>query len=175
MKIIGVGLSKTGTTSLAEALDVLGFPCVHSAHPFLIESASALVDTPAAARYRELDILYPGSKFILTLRDRDSWLESCRKHWARVPLETADPTVRFEYLWCRARLFGRTDFDPENHWRAYVRHVDEVRRYFIARPSDILEINIIRGDGWGPLCQFLECPIPPVPFPWRNRAPPSQA
>lgn len=171
MKIIGVGLSKTGTSSLAAALQILGFSCVHSGHPFLIEQAAAMVDTPAASRFRELDVMYPGSKFILTVREQQAWLGSCRKHWDRVRLDTSSPEVRFEYRWCRVRLFGRIEFEPENHWRSYQRHVSEVRSFFAQRPDDLLEMDITRGDGWQPLCEFLDIPVPPTPFPWNNRAP----
>ena len=121
MKILGLGLSKTGTSSLAAALNVLGFSCVHSAYPHLLEQADAMLDTGAAVRFRELDVMYPGSKFILTIRDRDSWLDSCRRHWARVRVETMHPTVRFEYAWCRVKAFGTTEFDANNHWRRLLR------------------------------------------------------
>lgn len=171
MKIIGVGISKTGTSSLAAALQMLGVSSVHNAYPHQIEQAIALVDNPAASRYRELDVMYPHSKFILTTRERHAWLESCRKHWDRVRLETAPAQVRFEYQWCRARIFGRLDFDPDNHWQCYVKHVEEVRAYFQNRPKDLLEIDVTRGDGWERLCEFLQVPAPPFPFPWKNRAP----
>jgi hypothetical protein len=96
MKIIGVGLSKTGTSSLAAALNQLGFRCVHSWQAYAIGVQAAMVDGPAASRYRELDIMYPGSRFILTLRQREAWLESCRKHWERPGLAQEAPQVRFE-------------------------------------------------------------------------------
>src|SRR4029079_3714264 len=83
MKIIGVGISKTGTSSLAAALTELGYRCVHGWPPWKLEHAKALVDVNAACRFRELDVMYPGSKFILTVRQREPWLESCRKHWER--------------------------------------------------------------------------------------------
>jgi glycosyltransferase involved in cell wall biosynthesis len=171
MKLIGVGISKTGTSSLAAALTKLGFRCVHGWPPFGVERAAALVDAPAACRYRELDVMYPGSKFILTMREREAWLESCRKHWERSRLHTAAPEVRFEYFWCRAHIFGRLDFDAKNHWRSYLRHVEEVRAYFAERPGDLLEIDITGGAGWEPLCRFLDVPVPDAAFPWRNKAP----
>jgi glycosyltransferase involved in cell wall biosynthesis len=171
MKIFGVGISKTGTSSLAAALTHLGFPCVHGWPPADIEKAAALVDVNAACRYRELDVMYPGSKFILTTRERETWLPSCQRHWEVSNFAKARADVRFEFMWCRAALFGRLDFDPENHWRSYLRHVNGVREYFANRPDDLLEIDIPGGDGWEPLCRFLNVPAPDSPFPWKNRTP----
>jgi len=122
-------------------------------------------------RFRELDMMYPGSKFILTLRDKDSWLDSCRRHWDRVRIEEMHPTARFEYAWCRVKAFGTTKFDLDNHWRCYCRHLDAVREYFADRPMDMLVMDIIAGDGWNKLCPFLEVPVPKIPFPWKNRDP----
>lgn len=169
MKIIGVGLSKTGTLSLANALELLGFRCLHNPPVWPLETAGGFVDTPAAARYRELDVMYPGSKFILTLREREAWLESCRRHWERVRPHHHTPETHFEYMWCRVKLYGRLDFDPDNHWQAYERHVAGVRDYFAARPHDLLEIDVTAGSGWQPLCQFLNVPVPAAAFPWHNK------
>ena len=171
MKILGLGLSKTGTSSLAVALNLLGYSCVHSAHTYLIEQADALLDMPAAVRFRELDVMYPGSKFILTSREKNSWLDSCRRHWDRIRIEEMHPNARFEYAWCRVRAFGTTEFDPDNHWRCYTRHLDAVTEHFANRLQDILVMDIIAGDGWTKLCPFLGVPVPDMPFPWKNRDP----
>ena len=104
--VIILGISKTGTSSLAVALTQLGFRCVHGWPPWQLEQARALVDVNAACRYRELDVMYPGSKFILTTREREPWLESCRRHWQRDRFQKSPAEVRFEYMWCRAHLFG---------------------------------------------------------------------
>src|SRR5690348_16204945 len=114
MKIIGVGLSKTGTTSLAGALQILGFSCIHSCESYMLETASAMVDGPAAARFPQLDVLYPGSKFILTVRDKQEWLQSCAAHWQRTPMHSMHPYAKFEFGWCRVKLFGTTDFEWDN-------------------------------------------------------------
>ena len=77
-KVLGVGLSKTGTSSLSAALTILGYRTVH--YPpldrlrELLDDSDAATDTPVACSFRELDRQYPGSRFILTVRDPDSWL-----------------------------------------------------------------------------------------------------
>ena len=95
-KIFGVGLSKTGTTSLARALEILGYKTrdylgvtryspsdLSSIDLQIIDSNDAFTDTPIPSFYRELDTRYPGSKFILTVRDTDDWLQSCKKQFSQ--------------------------------------------------------------------------------------------
>src|SRR6186713_1622253 len=104
-KIFALGLSRTGTSSLNEALRVLGHRAVHfpddaasqteitkflarrtpELRLSLLTSMDALSDTPICATYQALDRAYPGSRFILTVRDKESWLESCHQYW-RGPL-----------------------------------------------------------------------------------------
>lgn len=86
-KIIGVGFQKTGTSSLREALKILGFRVKDTTSRALIpilkgdyqkllsllEGYDAAEDTPWYMIYKELDELIPNSKFILTLRDEQSW------------------------------------------------------------------------------------------------------
>ena len=49
------------------------------------------------------------------------------------------------------------------------RHHDDVHRYFMNRPDDLLEMNIIDGDGWERLSPFLGLPAPAAPFPHLNQ------
>ena len=66
-------------------------------------------------------------------------------------------------------LYESVIFDAEKFSAAYHRHHADVRRYFADRPDDLLEMNIIEGDGWEKLCPFLGLPTPAVPFPHLNR------
>ena len=63
-------------------------------------------------------------------------------------------------------MFGGVCFPVEQclarvteHGRAVVSHFDSVGR------SRLLIMNIPCGHGWEPLCEFLERPVPCVPFP----------
>ena len=80
-KVFGIGLSRTGTKSLAAALNLLG-----------IRTRYAITETSAVPFCPHFDELYPGSKFILTIRDKQSWLNSCGEHWgdANAPLPLPD-------------------------------------------------------------------------------------
>lgn len=48
-----------------------------------LERHYALCDPPIPILYEKLDQAYPGSKFILTVRNEDKWLTSVRNHWSR--------------------------------------------------------------------------------------------
>lgn len=77
-KIFCIGLARTGTTSLHEILKSLGLKSNHFAGEILyqdnwniINKYDAFSDTPIPFIYKKLDSLHPGSKFILTTRNKD--------------------------------------------------------------------------------------------------------
>src|SRR5438552_620942 len=168
-KIFGIGLSKTGTTSLANALQILGYKTkdnmgvvkyatgdLSSVDLHVVDANDALTDTPIPSFYRELDTKYPGSKFILTVRDSEGWLKSCKKQF----------TQRFAQVQTDAHkrlfidLYGTDVFDDERFASGYARFADGVAEYFKDRPHDLLIIDVAAGEGWEKLCPFLEQPIP---------------
>lgn len=198
-KVFGIGLSKTGTTSLTEALELLGYRTGHgSAGPATREEVyrffatgsehihlsvldsnyyNALTDTPVCCIYQALDKAYPGSKFILTIREKDAWLRSYQRQW-----ETSDRfsgpgshTALAHYTrFVNQKQFGhpgRQEATAEILSPAYDRYVAEVLDYFKERPQDLLILDICGGEGWSKLAPFLGVPIPEVPFPWKNRTP----
>lgn len=180
-KIFGIGLSKTGTTSLDHALTALGFRSVHfaaDAQTFrqieaadyqlkLLERVDALTDIPLVPYFRQLDRLYPDSKFILTLREASSWLASMERHYQAHPVHTATRPEVIRYF--RLANYGSLTFNREHLLDVYDDHVRRVTHYFRDRPQDLLVMNICEGDGWEALCPFLGKAAPPIPFPWANR------
>ena len=99
VKIIGVGVGRTGTLSLKVAVEQLGFgPCFHGSHVLDHPDRLALwhaaaegkpvdwnavfagyqssVDWPGAAFWRQLATTFPEAKIILTVRDADPWYQS---------------------------------------------------------------------------------------------------
>ena len=98
LAVIGAGFGRTGTLSLKQALERLGFgACYHMAevatHPehaelwlrawhgedvwdTLFSGYRAAVDWPAAAFWPRLMERYPDAKVLLSLRDPDSWFRS---------------------------------------------------------------------------------------------------
>jgi hypothetical protein len=165
-KVFAIGLSRTGTTSLNEAVEILGFSAIHYP-PSLqeIELYDAATDLPVADAFERLDARFPGSKFIYTVRERAGWLESCRRHWLRRQEKTDELNREL-----RRRLYGTTDFDPDQFTQAYDRHEKRVLSYFAQRPHDLLVLDICAGHAdWETLCSFLGVPVPDVPFPHTNR------
>jgi sulfotransferase family protein len=186
-KVFGLGLNKTGTSSLHRALELLGYRSLHwggmEAHErilsamddrkrmleYLDPEPDAISDVIAVTYYFYLaDLQYPGSKFILTLRDMDDWLDSRRRHVERNRERKEAGEYEGEFL--------TVDLDT---WAIeYRRHEAVVRTYFESRPDDLLAFRPADGD-WQPLCAFLGHAVPDVPFPWENRyrppGPPEQA
>ncbi len=101
LKIIGAGYPRTGTTSLQQALELLGFgPCCHMwellkpEHAWrwliwkrafdgksvdwekLFRGFASTVDAPGSFFWRKLAAAYPEAKVIMTVRDPESWLRS---------------------------------------------------------------------------------------------------
>lgn len=183
-KVFGVGLSRTGTNSLTEALHVLGFNVIHypvdqatletlkrgdACFPFL-ENCDGITDITAVPYYEDLDQQWPGSKFVLTVREEDSWLRSCRAHWASVstlsPRKDEQDIVHLEIQrFLEAAVYASYQFNEERFRRVYRRHVQNVTNYFEGRKHDLLVLNVVAGDGYQCLAPFLGVPVPKQPFP----------
>ena len=179
-KIFGIGFQKTGTSSLNRALALLGYNAaggIRINHPkgIYIEppltkekilpvalararEADAFSDNPWPLLIREMDVEFPGSKFVLTYRDPDRWLHSIVRHFG----DTSSDVMQW--------IYG-VPFPKGNEARClhvYAAHNDAVRAYFAGRPSDLLEIDFETGDGWLELCAFLDRPVPAARFPHDN-------
>jgi hypothetical protein len=173
-RIFGIGLHKTATTSLHVAFQMLGLDSVHwpsgawvrdvwnemriNHRSPTLERSYALSDFPISLLYRELDRAYPGSKFILTIRDEANWIRSVRSHFS---FEQNRHRQHWDAISHRIHqaLYGRKDFDAKIFVSRYRRHNHEVREYFKHRPNDLLVMNMDRGAGWKELCAFLDRPI----------------
>jgi hypothetical protein len=186
-KVFGIGLSRTGTLSLTRALSTLGWKAAHYDVALravrvagdrvvpdhdLISQWDALADIPMAAIYDQLDRRYPGSKFVLTVRERSAWLESCERHLARDPSRYARKHgLDLAAIWAlQKQVYGETGFSRERFSAVYDRHVAGVLAYFRDRGPDLLVIDICSGAGWAPLCAFLGRPVPAAQFPHENAA-----
>jgi GT2 family glycosyltransferase len=184
-RIFGIGMHKTGTLSLAGALNLLGLDCEHWPTPrwarnvweemrdcgksLTLERHYAATDFPIAMLFRELDQAYPGSKFILTVRDEVDWLRSVRNHWNpainpwRKEWDSDCFTHRMHQI-----VYGSKAFDPLNFLKRYRGHNAAVLDYFKDRPGDLLVMDMDAGDPWRALCSFLGTPIPSTSYPRLN-------
>ena len=171
-KVFCIGFQKTGTTSLGEALEMLGFrvtgvfgtedPDMSSyvvQHALKVaENYDAFQDFPWAVLYRELDVAFPESKFILTVRPEGEWMASVTKHFGcrSKPMRT----------WIYG--IGYPAGNEGIYLERYDRHNREVVEYFKDRPGDLLVLKLTEGEGWRELCGFLGCSVPSDEFPSSN-------
>lgn len=167
-KIFGIGLGKTGTTSLCEALAILGYRAIHLPKLSYMDVFDAAADLNVAIAYKELDIKYPGSKFILTERPIEEWVDSQEKHFKKSAKLMGTNKEPFR-TW-RIQMYDEVEFTRSKRIEAYKRHRTDVTEYFANRPEDLLNINICDSSvsQWDIICQFLGKPIPNEPFPCLN-------
>ena len=177
-KIIGVGLSKTGTTSLDAAFQILGYNSLHwgpratelvvekswtDIHAGYIPKYNAFSDYPWNFLYRMFDNCYD-CKFILTYRKSVySWYESIKNHINSVGHFNVGRLMHH---------FEDPERDRQKMLNFYWLHNARVRQYFdiYDRNHDrFIEVCFEDGDGWEKICKFLNKPIPDLPFPHENR------
>ena len=197
LKVIGAGFGRTGTLSLKEALEKLGFgPCHHmkevmlnseQAEYFYLASMgekvdwdevfkdyNSAVDWPAAAYYKELSEKYPNAKVILGMRDAGSWYDSASTtiyqmsqnfpKWIRLIFPRTKKLFKMIDKTIFGEVFSYRFEDRESAMQVFNDHVEEVKRSI---PEERLLMHSAK-DGWGPLCAFLDAPVPEEPYPWVN-------
>jgi hypothetical protein len=176
-KVFGIGLPRTGTTSLDNALKILGCKAIHAPLSIIrnqngqlvlnVKAAAryeAITDFPAAIMYKQLDIAFPRSKFILTVRNEERWVLSMRRVRKMYWLLRRVPKVEEIFH----EFFGASLLDDEVAMaQRFLRHTREVRTHFSGR-NNLLVMHFAAGDGWQELCNFLGRPEPSVPFPHQN-------
>jgi hypothetical protein len=185
-KIFGIGFYKTGTTTLFEALRILGYHTVNGDKPGsyagaddgatlirqidsgdfrlpTFEMFDAFTDNPYFRIWREIYALYPDARYVLTYRDEDAWIASCVSFYR-------DRRVRPMRVW----MFGshadpsRDEASRQAWLDAYRAHNAAVREFFASRPGQYMEFDPTSEPDWRRLCSFLGAPIPAQPWPHAN-------
>jgi hypothetical protein len=180
-RVFGVGWAKTGTTTLGGCMRLLGYDHCGQNLSLVPEIArgdlsrtmrianrhGSFSDWPWIILFRELDAAFPGSRFILTTRDPDRWVESYLAMIAR----EGTPSPALSEI--RSYLYGMDvgSAPPTALKDRVLRHQDEVTAHFHGRPGDLLVVDWERGDRWITLCGFLGIACPSDPFPHLNRRP----
>ena len=194
VKVIGAGWGRTGTTSLAAALDRLGYgPCLrmremwehqdlavlwnshHEGSPADWRAAlrdwQSTVDWPGCWQWREFADLWPAAPVILTVRDPAGWYDSVRRsiHAWTAPGQDVGPAPvarLLGYLWDREFGGWERVLDRDHAIACYERHNQEVRE--TCPPGRLVEYTV--SDGWEPLCRALAAQVPGEPFPHLNQS-----
>ena len=186
LEVIGAGFGRTGTESMKLALEQLGFgPCHHMkevlANPEQLQIWRAIargdppdweaafagygsaVDWPSAFFWRELSEVYPEAKIILTVRTSESWHKSMSNTIFKVLEASTDPeSIGLKLI--AERVFGGRFLDRDHAIAVYEKNNADVQA---ALEDDRLLVYHL-GDGWEPLCRFLDRPVPDSPFPRSN-------
>jgi len=183
IKVLGVGLSKTGTNSLTDALKLLGYKTIHydayrlndvilegkiPANWRRYDTVDAVTDIPSAYFYREILDAYPEAKAILTVRDVDAWYASICKHYRRYKEDFWGREDNQSKLIKSVREMVWGSYFPNEYIykKTFTEHNERVQ----TEVSDLLVMDVAGGDGWEKLCPYLGEEIPDEPFPHKNSA-----
>ena len=194
LRVIGAGLSRTGTFSLKLALEQLGVGrCYHMHELFfhpehapiwerasagakvdweqLFDGYAAACDAPRALFWRELSEFYPEAKVILTVRSPSEWYESMRATVVEmmrqphlVPDATAQAMLRTAHRLVLEGFFGGRFDDSREAIARFDAHCAAVQATLA--PSSLLIYN---GLPWmGPVVRVPPAPSAERPFPRTN-------
>lgn len=214
MKVLALGLPRTGSASIADALTILGYKDVHhgikaidsledwkvlnraadatfpvlptyTGKPFTRDEwdelyGSCEAGTDMAALFAtQLVKVYPDAKVLLTIRDFDKWYISYnaifQQMWsfsADLAINYAEPLIGSETgSASRKAILGffeakNVDEARNNARTVYDRHYQQLQE--MVPPEKLLVYRM--GEGWEPMCGFLNKPVPDVAFPWVNEA-----
>ncbi len=157
-KVIGLGLPRTGTTSISKALEILGYSGSHfcilqsKQMNYLAPSSKKafVVDNSYYKNYRKLfeeNRGRPDPKYVLTTRKKEDWLVSIGKF------------NREEWLQSNGR-FDIVDLPDIAEYET------EVQDFFRQRNGELLRLNLFEEKNpWQTFCNFLSEPVPKAAFP----------
>jgi hypothetical protein len=195
LKVVGAGFGRTGTLSLKNALEKLGFgPCYHMFEvierpehvemwhrlafggsidwDLLFRDYQSAVDWPAAHYWRELAAYYPNSKVLLSLRDPEAWYQSVTNtiyQGLKMPIPERGSPIRPKQAEMTRKIVLQDTFGGRFEDKAYAIDVYNRHNEDVRRsvPPDRLLVFDPK-QGWDPLCCFLGVATPQEPFPHLN-------
>src|SRR3984957_1437682 len=202
LKVVGAGFGRTGTLSLKNALEKIGFgPCYHMVEVFprpehvplwhklaftgvmdwdlVFRGFQATVDWPGARWWREIAAHYSDAKVLLSVRDPEAWYASMINNIYQ-PMKFPAPhhapeLVRQQSEMVRKSILVET-FDNRFEDKAHAIEVFKRHSQEVRDSVDLarlLEFDV--REGWAPLCRFLDVPIPDEPVPRLNYTASTQA
>jgi hypothetical protein len=142
-----------------------------------LDGWGSTIDWPGCSFWEQHVEAFPDAKVLLNVRDKEAWYKSC--------LSTIYPVKE---LMARGELKGNTErapspevmaminrviwdgtfdnrfLDKEHAFSVFDAHVEDVKAKV---PADKLLVYEVK-QGWEPLCDFLEVPVPAQEFPRLN-------
>ncbi len=178
MKVIGIGLNKTGTSTLKTCMKTWGYKHMtfdldafnaYREKDFdylrqITDAHDSFENWPWALMYQRLYDWYPDAKFILTIRKNpQTWFKSLSRHG-----KSLGPLTDYEiYIYG----YANPNENKQAHIDYYCRHNREVAEFFQDKPGKLLTVCWENGDGWNELSEFLNLKQPDVDFPHSNKTP----
>lgn len=196
LEIIGAGYGRTGTLSTKTALEQLGFgPCHHMKEIFdsrdqleiwraavrersadwdqVFDGYRSCVDWPSTCFWKDLVAHYPDAKVVVTTRPVDGWVRSMQSTVCRLIAERHErpPSHVRDVLDLADEVIAEWTFegqlqDAPTLARVFEQRLDEVAETIA--PERLLLFDVRQG--WQPLCEFLDVPVPDHEFPKGNDA-----
>lgn len=199
-KIFCLGFPKTGTSSIEQGLEILNYKVckgywgnTHSFYLFALlvnkdyneilrmtKYWDAFADAPwgGSNLYIKLLEIYPNAKYILTVREPESWYKSFEKLITMFDLnpDTALTSYHANGMWGSAYYF-ETIFNiktlagnKQKIIDTYIKHNNDIKAYFNNNQKELLILDLSKVNGWDAICPFLNCTIPNTAFPHLNKS-----
>lgn len=191
--IIGTGFGRTGTVSAYLALNKLGVgPVFHNMeipktpglakriHDValggdetwgeLLDGYHACLDFPACVFWKDILKEFPDAKVLHTIRDPDDWFDSINSTiFAILQTPFPDDPAQRQHWEMSTEVILKQCFDMRLDDRKHCTSVFRAREVEVRAtvPDDRLLVFDVR-EGWEPLCDFLDVPVPDEDFPRMN-------
>lgn len=195
LEIIGSGFGRTGTRSLKDALEILGFgPCHHmdevldnpdqvpkwQAHVAgsvtdvadLFTGYRAQVDWPGAHVWRQSAARFPQAKVLHSVRPEEKWWASYSRTIGKLMTIYRDlpvPPHVHDMMAAADQMIVQDTLGGKALDREACLAAYRARQAEVVAtiaPERLLIFDVAQG--WEPLCAFLGVPVPDQPFPRRN-------
>lgn len=160
-KIFILGLPRTGTTSVSVALLSYGFKVAHTAYTKrAFELADVISDAPCFADYKELDRLFPNSRFVYLDRAEARWIPSMQRLLKKMLPELHPKTGYLNPILKRvieqtfAISTAPDPLDAQHLAQCYRQHQKDLFSYFLGR-KELLTIDVSEPGALTKLLEFL--------------------
>jgi len=199
VQIICAGYPKTGTKSLHEALEMLGYNNIYDymehldyfindyqrvlngeekvryvLDKYAKANVDCVIDMPPSFLFEHFYNRWPDAKVILTVREEDAWFKSFQK-MNKAMASRGNWMTFFSKTASSFERFMRKLYECmlgsryENEWLWKLHYRKHNCYVKSVIPSENLLVFEV-SDGWGPLCKFLDKKVPDEKFPIANVA-----
>jgi hypothetical protein len=158
LKFLGVGLSRTGTTTLTKTLNDAGLKVFHypTRNQVFGQQWNGLTDISVIPLIDWFKKSWPNGKWVCTYRDKEDWLN---RVGAYITGKDKVVDVGRGTLELRKYVYGSERFDYKIWGDSFDKHHERLKKF-----DNILFLNIVAGDKPKILFDFLGLENPPEEF-----------